>query len=493
MSFSPKISIDKPIHPWLRQLKVAFIPGPLTPLLDQVLNGLRKQFRQMNHFVQDVPNDETDVIITTAPFGQPLGWREALLFTARRRFGLKHSPTLYTLIHVTPSEFQELLDHLARALAKDPPQPEDFRFPGLAPQSWKVLVEQGLRGGPILALERIVQAQAKSIRVILIVGEKTPQAAYHFDLVGAHPRTKGTDPHFYEDIVLRIATALSTTEVTDHQIVEPAVSKCLWQNLVTPMAMVHAGHELGKRNFFTNMVRIADLVQVPAVSDSVARQYSEGCFSTWDPILNALIATATGSAQPVDKGNISEDDLTVIVGVRPDAKGALVRPIEGKPYLPPSSEAVEMMEMDKALPRIELEPGTWDIPAQVPIVRSKLHGHRGVSAYDPRFVEYVPLDPPYYHYLVSCATDGQAKGIKQAFARSQALRDPKDRRQLVFTVLPGHGVVIAEKWVAGKAPFQLIWEYMDAGYIQIANRVPQGPMSYTLGQDGRMHLREEED
>jgi hypothetical protein len=29
--------------------------------------------------------------------------------------------------------------------------------------------------------------------------------------------------------------------------------------------------------------------------------------------------------------------------------------------------------------------------------------------------------------------------------------------------------------VAGKAPFQLIWEYMDAGALQIDRTVPQGP------------------
>jgi hypothetical protein len=60
---------------------------------------------------------------------------------------------------------------------------------------------------------------------------------------------------------------------------------------------------------------------------------------------------------------------------------------------------------------------------------------------------------------------------------------------VAFTVLPGHGVVIVEKWQAGKAPFQLIWEYMDAGYLQIEAPVPQGWISYALEADGRFHLR----
>jgi hypothetical protein len=248
--------------------------------------------------------------------------------------------------------------------------------------------------------------------------------------------------------------------------------------------MCTAGQQLGERNFFTEMVRIPDLVQVPAVEDAVATQYSEGCFATWDPTLGALVATVTGSARPVDKGNITEDELAVIVGVRPEGNGALVRHVEEKRNDPPSTEAVEMMDMDSVLPSIDLGPGLGKVPA----ARSKLHGHRGIAAYDSRWVEYVSLEPAYHYYLVSCATGAQARGIKKAFSCSEALRDPEDPRQVVFTVLPGHGTVIVEKWVPGTAPFQVIWEYMDAGYIEVENRIPQGPMAYEPDPVGRMRL-----
>ena len=226
----------------------------------------------------------------------------------------------------------------------------------------------------------------------------------------------------------------------------------------------------------------------PRMGDAVASQYSEGCFATWDPTLGALIATVTGSARPVDKGSITEDDLAVIVGVRSDGRGALVRHVEGKRNDPPSVEAVEMMDMNSALPTIVLGPA-WDTPAQVPVVRSKLHGHRGITAYDPRRVEYVPLDPPYYHYLVSCGTDGQVQGIRKAFARSEALQNTEDPRQVIFTVLPGHGVVVVEKWVPKRPPFEVIWQYMDAGYLELENLISQGPMEYIPEADGRMRLR----
>jgi hypothetical protein len=479
----------KPTHPWLREMHVAFVPGPTTPVLEEVMDGLERHFRRLGHRVQTTPDDDTDVILTTAPFGEPLDWRQSLTLFARRRFNLSHAPTVYTLVQVAPTRFQELLDHFETVLAREPPDPADYDFPGLAPQAYRVLFEQGRRGGPIMALERVVQAQTKSIRVLLVVGDDRPLEAYHFDLVGAHPRSDAGDLEaFYEDIVLRTVTTLCTSEVNQHQVVGDPVPHTLWQSLTTPAALCEAAQQLGQRNFFTEMVRIADLVEVPVVTDAVAEQYSEGCFATWDPSLGALIATVTGSARPVHKGSITEDDLAVIVGVRSDGQGALVRHVEGRHNDPPSVEAVEMMDMDGVLPTITLD-RAWGISAQVPVVRSKLHGHRGIAAYDPRRAEYVPLDAPYYHYLVSCATDAQARGIKEAFARSEALQKPDDPRQVVFAVLPGHGVVIVEKWVSGKAPFQIMWEYMDAGYLEVENLIPQGPMEYVPGADGRMLLR----
>jgi hypothetical protein len=55
------------------------------------------------------------------------------------------------------------------------------------------------------------------------------------------------------------------------------------------------------------MVRVANLVSVPALNDAVSSQYSEGCYATWDAQINSLIATVTGSARPVEKDRLSED------------------------------------------------------------------------------------------------------------------------------------------------------------------------------------------
>lgn len=481
MPLALKESINtKPAHDWLRNIKVAFAPAIGSPVLDSVMAGLSNRLRLHGHQIQSEPDNSTDIIFTTASFGQPVGWRDALLFTSRRRFGLDHTPTIFTLIHVTPAKLRQTLDYFESVLSKEPPDPADYAFPGLAPEAYHTLVEQGRRGGPIMALERLVQAQSKSIRILLVVGDDRPLFAYIFDLVGAYPRIEADDSEFfYDDVVLRIVTAVSTFEVTQHEPLSNTIPRAVWDTLTAPHAMFDASHHLGKRNFFTEMVRVANLIQAPAISDAIADQYSEGCFATWEPKIDALVATITGSARPVDKTNITEDDLAVIVGVRSDGMGAIVRHVEGKRNDKPSSEAVEMKDMDGLLPTIVLggEQGESE-SRRVPVSRSKLHGHRGVAAYDSRFVEFAPLDAPYYHYPVSCATEAQARGIKSAFARSEALRNPADPRQVVFTVLPGHGVVIVEKWAAGKAPFEVMWEYMDAGYLQVDNHVPQGLVEY---------------
>jgi hypothetical protein len=285
-----------------------------------------------------------------------------------------------------------------------------------------------------------------------------------------------------------MVTALSTHEITEHEVVGDIVGQDEWRTSEIPAAMKVAGLKLGERDFFTDMVRIADLVDVPAINDAVSSQYSEGCYATWDPHLDGLVATITGSARPVDKDNLTDDELAFIVGVRPDGKGAQVRHVEGKRNDPPSSEAVELMDMDSALPRIHIDAGGGELQ-EVPVARSKLHGHRGVKAYDPKYVEHVFLSEPYYHYPVSCSTEAQAQAIKSAFSNSEALNNYEDPRQVVFTILPGHGIVIVEKWVRGKAPFQIIWEYMDSGLIQIDNLVPQGALTFFRDESGLMRIK----
>jgi hypothetical protein len=484
------IAGNRPVHEWLRKIRLSHVPRHTNPVLEQVIDNLLACFEAHGHQVQTNPGDGmgVNVIITSAKFGQPVHWKESLTLTARRRFGLEKAPTVFTILYVRPSEFDRLIAHYQRALKKSQPDPADFAFPGMAKEAYYTLFEQGKRGGPMMAILRQVQAQAMSVRNILVVGEEEPLFAYTFDLVGAFPRSDASAGEgFYEDLMYRILTAASTHEITDHEYLEDEIPLAIWQSLATPKEMQAAGQIFGKLGFFTEMVKVANLVNVPLLEKAIASQYSEGCFATWDPVIGGLVSTITGSARPVEKDNLTEDELAVVTAVRADRRGARVRRVSGKRNDPPSSEAVELVGLDEELPRILLKED-WPVTIEVPVTRSKLHGHRSVRSYDPIYVEHVYLDPPYYAYPVSCSTEAQANAIRAAFARSEALQNPQDPRKVVFTILPGHGVLIAEKWVAGKAPFQVIWEYMKDGKLEIENEVPQGALTFIQDASGRMVL-----
>jgi hypothetical protein len=463
-------------HSWLKQVALSYVPGQAGTLADRVASELVRHFQEDGHILKEVPSGATDVILTTARFGQPLGWRQALMFTARRRYNLERVPTVFTIVDMLPQQLNESLAGIERALKRG----DAVSFDGVPGSAHHTLHQQGKRGGPILYLGRVLQIQAKCIRILLVAGDEQPEFAYLFDLVGAHPKIPFNSPQaFYRDIAVRILTAASTHEITRHEVVEPVIKQKHWRQLASVKEMMQASREFGKRDFFTEMIHVSDLAEIPGFSDAISSQYSEGCFATWDLGLNALITTITGSARPVQKENITDQDLAVIVGIKPAEDGALIRRIEDHANHPPSSEAVEMIGMDANLPHI-----SWSDGAQVPVIRSKLHGHRSVKSFNPGQVEYVPIPDSYQHYPVSCSTDAQYRAVQAAFQRSSALQDPVDPRQLVFTVLPGHGSVIVEKWAPGMQAFQLIWEAMDRGDIEITDDIPQGPFVYQP-RDGR--------
>ena len=69
---------NQPLHDWLRSVKVAYVPGQTTSLLKEVVTNLLDRFKLRGHDVQNTPDDATDVLLTTAPFGESLDWREAM-------------------------------------------------------------------------------------------------------------------------------------------------------------------------------------------------------------------------------------------------------------------------------------------------------------------------------------------------------------------------------------------------------------------------------
>lgn len=469
------MNIHPPTHTWLKKLFISQVSKSAGKLSDQLVSELLNYFQNEGHTVQETPSGETDVILTTANFGEPLNWREALMFTARHRYKLDHNPTVFTVLEVDPDQLDQLLADIGQILENK--QEPGEKFQGVPESAHKTLFEQGKRGGAILYLARVLQTQAKCIRIILVIGKNKIDSVYLFDLVGAHPHIINDSPTFIKDIATRIVTAVSTKEITHHSTVQPVIPQAQWQASPTIQDMIFASNELGKRDFFTEMIKINNLAAVPGFNDVISQQYSEGCFATWDKDLGGLLTTITGSARPIRKESITENDLALIVGVKPENDGALVRHLEGHPNFPPSSEAVEMVGVDLMLPMVLVD------DCRVPVIRSKLHGHRGVRSFHKDRVEYAPLSENYLYYPVSCSTDAQCSAVQEAFSHAAALQNPQDPRNIVFTILPGHGSIIVEKWVEGKRPFELIWEAMDCEDIEISNDIPQGPFEFAAHGD----------
>src|SRR6185503_8663061 len=158
--------IHTPTHTWLKQLTISYLPGPSTPLANRVASDLMEFLHQEGHTTQELPTADTDVILTTARLGEPLGWREAFMFTARRRYGLNHVPTVFTIVHATHQQFNDLLSETESVLRNGVESTP--RFPGIPETASRTLYQQGKRGGAIMYLLRIIQIQSKSIRVLLV-------------------------------------------------------------------------------------------------------------------------------------------------------------------------------------------------------------------------------------------------------------------------------------------------------------------------------------
>ena len=125
----------------------AFLDDPTDDSLSaSQLRRLAGEFASRGHEVDAVPTDATDVVFASAQFGVPIGWRQSLQLTVRRRFKLRKTPITYVVMSATREQLQAKIDHFHAALAKSPIDPADFAVEGLEPTAVGTLVEQGRRG-----------------------------------------------------------------------------------------------------------------------------------------------------------------------------------------------------------------------------------------------------------------------------------------------------------------------------------------------------------
>src|SRR5581483_173074 len=197
-----------------------------------------------------------------------------------------------------------------------------------------------------------------------------------------------------------------------------------------------------------------------------SNQYSEGCLATYDPALGFLLTTATGSARVVDKRYISRADIALVQEIKPDYTGVRIPRVEGRPFVKPSVEAVELARIIFDAPRFA------GLRPTVPV--SIVHLHMGVATYNPAVVEYVTLDPPFYTCPVTCGTRELADGTARAFARSSVLGDRDEARRIAVLEQPTHGCMLLELGEGTTPPYQRIFDAIDRGDLVLSFDVPQG-------------------
>ena len=95
--------------------------------------------------------------------GEPLGWRDALMFTARRRYKLDHLPTVFTIVQATPEQFAARMAEIEAIMSGEAAGGPGFA--GILESATRTLSGQGKRGGAILYLARVLQIQATGTTV----------------------------------------------------------------------------------------------------------------------------------------------------------------------------------------------------------------------------------------------------------------------------------------------------------------------------------------
>lgn len=465
------------MHRWLHPVRATVLPGsgpqPVTALTHRIATWLHST----GNIVTEQPTPSTNVLLTTATFGQAVAVECAPLFTAKRAYHLHTRPTVVTLVGMRSDQFKDWTEHFANLSAIQ------RTYPGLGPAAGRILADQSRTAGPEVALGRLVQAQAKSIRAIVITFDSNdqPVQAIHYSLAGAHRVTDATNiDEFVRDAGIRILTAACERDVHDCAYVSDALPLRTWNSLTVPAAMIRSGRRFGEMGLFSAPVSIETLLGFRGLGDVLSKQFSDGCYAAFEPKLSALVMTASGSWRSIDKGAIGQSEQAIVVGVADNSDAVQVRPVEGFGHVRPSVEAFEMMGICKAVGSHELRE-SMDRPVTVPNVRAILHAHRGVDAYDPQKVERVVLDEMFEAFPVSCGTLPLAKASAAAFGRSVALSDHDDPRLIVFLEQPGHGVIVIERWAASAStdPFDAIHQSLVRGDLVLSKRVPQGESRWT--------------
>ncbi|GAA1958603.1 hypothetical protein [Catenulispora subtropica] len=270
---------------------------------------------------------------------------------------------------------------------------------------------------------------------------------------GGHP---SVTRDIVRDIRDRLVAVACATEVNDRlDQVPAAVQPASFDAARSPRVLAAAGRRMGRLGLLPPPHRVSDYVSVGMAAAYQRylgiKGFSEGMMFVYDPDLQALVVTASGSFE-VDKRDLKPEDV-VVVDHQLDGGRLRVLSVAGAAVKGPSVEAWEVCSLMAAAPKIRVSKdagGVWrpdpEGTVEVPAVRGGLHAHVGVDEADETLIESIAPDRAAYPYGFGCGTDLMVDVAAATVRRSQAINDAEDKRSYVRWPMLYHGEMALELW-----------------------------------------------
>jgi hypothetical protein len=306
----------------------------------------------------------------------------------------------------------------------------------------------------VVSTARVVMGKIGSFKIVFVSGDGADEVTY-CTLEGGHPTETLEKVIGLRD---RLVASASAREVGGQfDVNDDAITRAAWEETKTPDEIVRAGHRMNQLGLLPQPQMISDYV-----SSRMARVYerylglkgfSEGMLFAVDPLTGTTMVTASGSWD-VDKRALHRDEVTALSGVV-GGRVQVQAPVGVRPK-GPSVEALEVLSLLEASPRVRLSPdgaNGWRLDpngrVEVPIIRSGIHAHIGVTSADDAVVETVEPDRKKYPFGFGCGTDLMCEVARNTVERSSAINDPKDSRRYVRWPMLYHGEMVIELWKEG--------------------------------------------
>ncbi len=308
----------------------------------------------------------------------------------------------------------------------------------------------------VVTTARVAMAKIGSPKVVFVSGPDANEVTY-CTLEGGHPTETLAKVEGLRD---RLVASASAHEVGGQfDVHRDAITQASWNETTIPDDMVRAGQRMDQLGLLPRPQQISDYVSVPMAR--VYQRYlglkgfSEGMLFALDPATQTTMVTASGSWD-VDKRALQRDEVTALSGII-GGRVQVLAPVGVRPK-GPSVEALEVLSLLEAAPRVRLSPdgsGQWrldpDGEIEVPIIRAGIHAHVGVVSADDRVVETIQPDRANYPFGFGCGTDLMCEVARSTAERSCAINDPSDPRRYVRWPMLYHGEMVIELWKEGAA------------------------------------------